>query len=291
VIDDDDGRLAAVAILARKAGRFGTAGSWLKIGTFKVADQHRGRRYGELLLKAIFGYRATNQFEFAYVTIFDKHEGLVRLFSDFGFARHVDRTSLGEAILTKRFTATDEDRVALAPLDYHLTFGPPALSIAESQTFVVPVQPRFHRLLFPDAELQLGLPGLQTDRPFGNGLRKAYLCHAPLKSIGAGATLLFYRSHDVKGVTCVGVVEDVSHETTAEEIARLVGSRTVYSFEEIKSLASKTVLVIRFRQDRLVDPPIGLADLVSRQLLSGHPQTVTRVKKEGIPWLTARIRA
>jgi hypothetical protein len=291
VIDDDDSRLAAVAILARKADRFGTAGSWLKIGTFKVADQHRGRRYGELLLKAIFGYRASNQFEFAYVTVFDKHEGLVRLFSDFGFARHVDRTSGGEAILTKRFTPTDEDKAALAPLDYHLTFGPPALSIAESQTFVVPVQPRFHRLLFPDAELQLGLPGLQTDRPFGNGLRKAYLCHAPLKSIGVGATLLFYRSHDVKGVTCVGVVEDVSHETTAEEIARLVGSRTVYSFEEIKSLANKTVLVIRFRQDRLVDPPIGLADLVSRQLLSGHPQTVTRVKKEGIPWLTARIRA
>ena len=177
----------------------------------------------------------------------------------------------------------------MTPLDYHVTFGPPALSIQADQTFIVPIVPEYHRLLFPDAERQLNLPGLETDRPFGNALRKAYLCHAATGAVGPGATLLFYRSHDIKAITCIGVVEGASREASAESIIRLVSTRTVYSYDEIQHLATTSVLVIRFRQDRVLDQPLPLANLQRRQLISGHPQTVSRVRKEGIPWLRDQI--
>ncbi len=291
VIPAEHGGYAAVSILARKVNKFGAFGSCLKICQFKVADAHRGRRYGELLLKAIFGYRESNDFDYAYLTAFEQHDGLIRLFTDFGFARYVERSPKGEAILVKSFRPEAADREAMGPLDYHVTFGPPALAVTRGQTFIVPILPKFHRLLFPDAELQLGLPGIETDRPFGNALRKAYLCHAKVKSIPQGATLLFYRSNDVKGVTCVGVVEEAIRETSADAITRLVGTRTVYSFEEIGQLAKAPVLVILFRQDRILGRPVGLADMVRRQLLSSHPQTVIRVREEGMPWMLDQISA
>jgi L-amino acid N-acyltransferase YncA len=291
LIRDAAGSYAAVAIVARKADKFGTTGSWLKISTFKVADEQRGRRYGELLLKALFEYRRALGFDYAYVTVFDRHDALVRLFGDFGFAPHVDRTSLGEAILLKSFKPSEADRNGLPALEYHVRFGPPALALDPEQTFVVPIEPRYHRLLFPDAERQMGLPGLAANRPFGNGLRKAYLCHSATRLVAPGATLLFYRSHDTKGLTSAGVVESASHEPDAEAITRLVGTRTVYSSEEIGRLATKPVLVILFRQDRILEQPIPLAELVARQLLSGHPQTVTRARREGAAWLKQQIGA
>ncbi len=289
LITTEDGGYAALCIVARKADKFGTAGSWLKIGTFKVADEYRGRRYGELLLKAIFLYREVNGFDFAYVTAFERQEALIRMFEDFGFARYIDRTQRDEAILLKPFRPTGADRDAMTPLEYHTTFGPPALSVVADQTFMVPILPRYHRLLFPDAERQLDLPGLETDRPFGNALRKAYLCHATTGAIGPGATLLFYRSHDLKAVTCLGVVEEASREVSAEAVTRLVSTRTVYSSDEIERMATKPVLVIRFRQDRVLDRPLGLADMRARGLISSHPQTVIRVRKEGVSWLREQI--
>jgi len=40
--------------------------------------------------------------------------------------------------------------------------------------------------------------------PFGNALRKAYLCHASTRRLEPGAPLLFYRSKDEKAVFVVG---------------------------------------------------------------------------------------
>jgi GNAT superfamily N-acetyltransferase len=298
IILGTDGMYAGVCIVARKGDKFGARAKFLKICQFKVDDQYRGRRYGELLLKAAFDYRLKNNYDYAYVTVFERHDGLVRLFEDFGFSRWVDRSDRGEVILVKRFNPTSDDRNGVPALDFHIRFGPPALNADRSQTFVVPIVPEFHRLLFPDAEAQvvgaqlpLGLPTPEPDRPFGNSLRKAYLCHAQVRTLAPGATLLFYRSHDLKGVSCVGVVERASREVDPDDIARLVGKRTVYSYEQIKDLARKPVLTVLFRQDRILADPIPLAELLQRQLLSGHPQSIVSVKKEGFKWVMDRIGA
>jgi len=245
------------------------------------------------LLKALFGYRQANGYDFAYVTAFERHDGLLRLFEDFGFSRWVGRSARGEIVLVKGFRASTADRLATTPLDFHVRFGPPALNPDPTQTFIVPIQPEFHRLLFPDAESQLSLGFRldEIDRPFGNSLRKAYLCHAQLRTLAPGATVVFYRSHDLKALTCVGVVERSSREHDVNEIARIVGKRTVYSYQQIEELAEKPVLTILFRQDRILEIPVSLADMLQAQLLSGHPQSITRVRQEGFAWMMGRIGA
>ena len=42
----------------------------LKLSTFKVADEYRGTRYGELLLKAVFAHIARDHDDHAWVTVF-----------------------------------------------------------------------------------------------------------------------------------------------------------------------------------------------------------------------------
>lgn len=103
---------------------------------------------------------------------------------------------------------------------------------------MVPIEPRWHRLLFPDGEpvedtlfpATLGL----SAQPFGNALRKAYLCNASSRLLRPGDPLLFYRSRDQKAVYVVGVCEDTLVSQEPDEIIATVGRRTVYSLQEIQ---------------------------------------------------------
>lgn len=136
--------------------------------------------------------------------------------------------------------------------------------------FVVPIQPRFHRLLFPEAELQL--PLLPEPQPFGNAIRKAYLSNSGIRRLQPGDCLLFYRSQEAQGVFCVGVVEATLVSSDAAEVAAFVGQRTVYSFAQIKEkCADGEVLAILFRQDRVLTEPIGQQELASNRVMVRPP--------------------
>jgi GNAT superfamily N-acetyltransferase len=57
----------------------------LKICTFKVSENARGRKIGELLIKTVFNYCIRSSYRSAFVTVFPKYERLIDLFRDFGF--------------------------------------------------------------------------------------------------------------------------------------------------------------------------------------------------------------
>jgi hypothetical protein len=286
-----EGGYAGVCILARKSDKFGAKGKWLKICQFKVSERFGGRRYGELLLKTVFDYRFTNDYDFAYVTVFDHHDNLIQTFEDFGFQPWIDRTPRGELVLIKTFRPTQADRDGLDPLDYHRRFGPPALAMRPERTFVIPIKPEYHRTLFPESERQLGLGFDEPDRPHGNALRKAYLCHAKILSIPVGSTLLFYRSQDLHTISFVGVLEEARRSEDVEAIAKLVFRRTVYSYEQIEAMARQPTLALLFRQDRILAEPITLAEARASQLLLAAPQSIATVRAEGFEWLMRRIGA
>jgi GNAT superfamily N-acetyltransferase len=297
VIHAPDGSYAAISILTPKDKKFGVRAKWLKICQLKVADPYRGRRYGELLLKAVFDYRLRHGFDAAYLTVFDKYDGLIRLLKAYGFDEFEGRSDRGEMILTKPFRPTASDLATLDPLTYHVRFGPPALKPAIDRTYVIPIRPEYHRSLFPEAERRPGAPQLSfgfaepdVDHPFGNAIRKAYLCHSPSNQLVAGSTIVFYRSEDLHALTVVGVVEQTARLETADEITRMVGNRTVYSLKQIEHMAAEgPVLVILFRQDRVLGEPISLAECTQRQLLSSWPMSITAVRRSGFEWLSSKI--
>jgi GNAT superfamily N-acetyltransferase len=296
VIESAELAYAALCIIKQERDEHGLEGRVLKLCTFKVADEHRGRHYGELLLKTVFDHCESNGYDGVYVTVFDdRHPTLVNLLEDFGFAR-LGATAIGEAVMGKSLRPAEADRASLDPLGFHIRFGPPAIWGLTSETYLIPIIPDFHRALFPDAEgritrsLQLTLAMGPGDQPYGNSLRKAYLSNARRVNIQSGATLLFYRSHDFHAVTVVGVLEASQMSSDADQIVRFVGKRTVYSYDDIAAMCEQgEVLVLLLRQDRILDVPIGLDELVDNGVTEAHPQSLVRAKEEGLPWLAQRI--
>lgn len=268
-------------------GEYGIAGPALKLCSFKISDQCRGYRFGELLLKTVLDYAFTNNFRTIYVTVFARHSDLVRLFEDFGFTGMDAYTSSGELILWKPLTFDFLRYDASAPLDFHIRFGPRHFKIHDVAFFLVPIQPAYHSLLFPEAEPQMSLlPGLH---PFGNSIRKAYLSHSVNRQLSPGDVVLFYRSGDAQSVRCVGVVEETLASARADEVARFVGHRTVYPYDQIARMCERSVLAILFRHARSLDEPLTLADLMQYGVAEAAPQSITRVREEGMSWIREQL--
>lgn len=294
VVEEQDGTYAAIAIL--KITEHDCAYNFIrpvtKISTFKVAPEYSGNHYGELLLKAVLQSHHDHAVASAYVEVWGYHQRLIDFLTLFGYFDG-GQSPKGEALLVKVFQPRDN---SLSPIDFHVRYGPPAVSIVAS-VFVIPVQDHWHNQLFPECASagvggQLALPGItvQMTRPWGNALRKAYLCNASTKQMKQGDVILFYRS-GFQTVEVIGVAEDTQRTPSPDEVMNLVGGRTVYSASDIEALAKhrSQVLVILFRQDRVIDPPWTLAELVSNHVLKAPPQTVQKVKEAGAQWVHQQL--
>lgn len=290
---DVEGSIAGLCIWKPQDDEYGLGGKVLKVSTFKVAEFQRSNRYGELLLKSLFLYLHANAYDWVWLTIFPKHDDLIELLRSFGFDVLPNRqTALGELVMAKPLRPIEES--AMEPLEFHRKFGPPAISLVHSNVFVIPIEPQFHRMLFPDYEQSFGqmreFPLSVPRPPFANGLRKAYLSRSSVRSLPVGATLLFYRSEDARAVTAVGVAEASIRSREPREIAQFTSLRTVYSLSEIQGMVDRDVLAIRFRQDRLLERPIGYRELREAGVLKGRPQSITEIQKqEAKEWLARRI--
>jgi len=286
-ISAPSGGYAGVCIVKAEhpAGR-SDLGKTLKICSFKIANEFRGYRYGELLLKTVFGYLVENHFSGVFVETFAKQNALISLFSDFGFM-DIGESSKGERVLHKFMHPPKREDERLGPLDFNIAYGPHAITLVGARAFAVPIQPNFHRLLFPDLERQLSLA--HESNPFGNSLRKAYLCHSPIRKIAAGDALFFYRSRDEQALTAVGIVEDslVSHDSGL--IARFVGKRTVYSFAEIETMARKPVLALLFRFARAIPAPWSLDLLIRSGIVKRAPLSCMELQSEAVRWIATQL--
>jgi L-amino acid N-acyltransferase YncA len=292
VIGLDHPPYAGVCLLKPEpVNEYGFAGVTLKISTFKVAANHSGFRFGELLLKTVFEHAAAENFDGIYVTVFSKHEELIALFQDFGFDLTPHLSQMGELVLYKRLRWTAQQYRDADDLAFHVRYGPPSLKMGTAGTFLVPVQPRWHKVLFPEVEDQYEL--VSGTNAFGNSIRKAYLCNSPSRQVQPGSTLLFYRSDDRREVAVVGVCEAAYVSESADEISQLVGKRTVYNYEEIQALARKPTLVLLFRQARVLrTDPIGIHDMIDKGVLLRAPQSIVSVRTdEGTTWLRQLLSA
>jgi len=278
----------------------GLDGRILKVCSFKVADEARGSKYGELLLKTVLRYASENRRNLLYVEVLPRHGDLIEFLEDFGFAISSGHsTSRGELVLVKTLVPEATVAASLSEFEFHRKYGPPAIH-PNARIFVVPIRAKFHRMLFPDeqvglerrrARVRLPLDVPPLSRAFGNAIKKAYLSNGPIRSLEPGDILAFYRSEDHQAVTTVGVVEDTFVGKDPVGISAFVGPRTVYSFEEVESMSrQRAVLAILFRHDRSVEP-MELGAMMSRGALRGAPQSITRVRKEGLDWMRSQLIA
>jgi predicted GNAT family N-acyltransferase len=259
----------------------------LKICTFKISEKFAGAKYGELLLRDVLQYAERNKFQQVYVEAYPQQEQLIDFFEQFGFVNAGIDNERGEHRLGKKLVFTESDYAKFEPLDFNRRFGPTAVKWKDTSAFIVPIKPKYHDTLFPEATSQQQL--MEGEAACGNALRKAYLCNATSREIRAGAVLLFYRSEDLKAATVLGVAEDTSVSDDPTRVARFVGKRTVYPFSEIRRLCKKPVLAILFRQSQILEQPIPLDKLLQNKIIAAAPQSITKLSVSAKKWLQAHL--
>ena len=273
----------------------------LKVCTFKMKPEYRGQKFGEQLLKTVLWYAQGNGYDAVYLTAYPEQDFLIALLQTFGFEITQTRAD-GELVIEKTLVPNDRS-VALegrTPLATDMHAYPRFYDGGEVAKYVIPIQPDFHRILFPEIAEVGPLPlfpeeqflfssTMDRDRQPGNTIRKVYVCRSPTKNLSGGDVLLFYLSKSEKlirsqSITTIGVVEQAHLASSTEELLHLVGGRSVYSREDLLDWGAsdmKPVLVIDFLLSGHFRPPVPLSELISNGAFTHRPpQSIKRLTED-----------
>lgn len=251
-------------------------GRTLKMCTFKVAEEIRGRKIGELLLKKVFEHSIQNQYRYIYLTIRGgEHEHLKDMCEDFGFQKFGECQQGRDEIFIKEIPSTPPI-IDQNSFEYYRKYHPYFACDGQNK-FILPIRPEYHKLLFPEIQPSIQ-PLLFGELPIaGNTIKKAYLSHANASSIRIGDIVLFYRSIDKKAITTIGIVERFERSNDPDEISKIVSKRTVYSREEIELLSKKETKIILFRQISHFSKPITISWLKQNGMIKGAIQSIQKI--------------
>lgn len=241
-------------------------GRALKLCTFKGGSGVRGRKIGELFLKASFKFATANACEHIFIDVAENtHAELVALLRDFGFSREGEHNGdtfflKKHPLATPRMHIDEADHFA-----YTQRYYPHFRSDLEIAKFIIPIRPQYHRILFPDYPSNaINAPEGHAEH-VGNAIKLAYLSNSPTKRIRRGDVVLFYRTIDEKAITTIGVVERFESVASANTIARMVSRRTVYTENDIVQMAQAAtngVRVMLFRTIEHLPRPVPRDELL-----------------------------
>lgn len=256
-------------------------GEALKLCTFKIGREVRGRKLGERFLYTAFKYANENDIRYVYLHTFGaEQEMLVSLCEGFGF-KFAGTYNGRDEVYLKDMAPPLSVSSDITPLNYAIDYYPNFLDGEEVSKFLVPIRPEYHNDLFADISdmaRDLFANDASMYGPQSNTIKKAYICHANIKVITPGSLLLFYRTQDRMSVECIGIVEQIYRGKDLNKVLPLVSKRTVYSRWEIETLLKKETLVILFRL-MITFPPIYFESL-QRVGLHGPFQSIRKITHE-----------
>lgn len=182
----------------------------LKVGTFKV-NAH-GTKLGERFVKIIIDGILNNNYDEAYVTIFEKHPELIQLLERYGFEYYGKKATKGtnekENVYFKYANSFQNDIL----LDY------PKLDTRDNNKFMLSIWPTFHTRMFPDSKLNTEKSHIIEDVSVTNSIEKIYLSGANISNYKRGDIVVIYRTAEYGKraeysavATSVCVVEEIQH--------------------------------------------------------------------------------
>jgi len=279
VVKNLDGNIEAICIYKEENQINGIKGKILKLCTFIVKEDFRGKKLGELLLKEIFRYSFLNTFELAYIEFYPLNKDfLISLIEDFGFIKFKEKANK-ECIYIKYFCI--EDKIVagkLGPLDFVIKYFPYFLNSDKINKFIIPIKSKYHYKLFPDDQSQPSL--FYPNESVSNSIKKAYICNSKIKKIYPGDIAIFYRSGDIKSLTNIGIIEEILRTNNANELAAFVGKRTVYSFKEMAEKCKKEAIGILFRHVKNLNIKINFNSLKGKGIIKGPVQSIIKVSNK-----------
>jgi len=261
----------------------------LKVCTFKVRDEFLGEKFGELLLKQMLWHAQLNSYDLVYITAFPKHAFLVGLLKYYGFSETKQLVN-GELMLEKVILKGPLPALNQTAFDFDRLHYPRFHDGASVRKFCVPIQPGYHRKLFPEIAFGRELPlfpaeefgpilSRGVERTPGNTIRKVYLCRAKTTMIRPGDVLFFYMSKDesyaaTQSITTIGIAEQAMNVSTVDDLVRHTAKRSVFSADELGAMnprPSSPVKVIDFLLIGHLQPSVPLNDLLTQRVFNNRP--------------------
>lgn len=221
----------------------------LKVGTFKI-DAHN-TKLGERFVKKIVDRAVLDRVNEIYVTIFEKHKGLIKLFEKYGFKKYGTKGEgdSPELVYTKKMNTVSGDLL----LDF------PLIETTGKRKFLLSIKPEYHTKLFPDSILfneKADQETLVKDISHTNSIHKIYLCFMKgTEDLKKGDLLLIYRTTDNLGPakfrsvgTSVCVVEEVKRPSdfgTEEEFIKYTNAYSIFNEKDLRKWykMDKTVVI------------------------------------------------
>ena len=115
----------------------------LKVGTFKI--EAHGTKMGEQFIKVIMDYAGNENVDVCYVTIYEKHNSLIKLVQQFGFelygTKGDDRHR--ENVYVKQMNKITGD----------INKDFPLIDINRAKKYLLSIYPRYHSVMFPDGDI------------------------------------------------------------------------------------------------------------------------------------------
>lgn len=209
----------------------------LKIGTLKI--NARGTRLGERFIKKICDHAIMNQYDYSYVTIFDKHTSLIKILKRYGFIKVGYKTTHNgqESVYLKSFIHKYSDTLQ----NY------PRLGITQNKYWLLSIFPNYHSRLFPDSILHTETPDILKDISYTNSIHKIYLSkNRTILEASPGDILVMYRTNtgctghaEYKSVaTSICVIEEIKQITSfanKKEFIEYCLNYSIFNLQELES--------------------------------------------------------
>lgn len=212
---------------------------WLKVGTLKIVAH--GTKLGERYVKKIFDTAIKENVSGIYVTVFEEHANLIRLFKRYGFNQHsTKKTPNGvELVFVRNLNEFTGDQRS----DY------PFVRSKAAKKYLLAIYPDYHTRLLPDSILNNESKDVVEDLSHTNTIHKVYICSMNVGGLKPGDILLMYRTSDKKGpakyrsvVTSMCVVEEIrsrKHFANLGAFIKYALPHSVFSREELKDWWAK----------------------------------------------------
>lgn len=259
----------------------------LKVGTFKV--ESTGFRLGERFIKIIFDHAILYNVDEIYVTLFADKEDIAPLgnlllrwgFTRFGFKETINGK---ERVLTKTMRSYRPD--------FSIRRNFPNLQF-NKQKFILPIEPKYHTDLCPDAILKSESP----DDFVGNkacryALQKVYISFSFVRNANPGDFILMYRKGQTTPkahtsvLTNIGIINKTHHSFACrEDYLNCCKNRTVFTLEELNSFWDRKqseILVVDFIFLKKLEQNVPLKFLWDERIVEypKGPRPFTRISDE-----------
>lgn len=209
----------------------------LKVGTFKIVAH--GTKLGDRFVKKLFDRAMADHVEEVYVTIFDKHAGLIKLLTRYGFKKWGTKaTPNGTELVLVRSMHWD---------GHSLHENYPLVKRSAGNKYLLALYPQWHTRLLPDSKLIGEGPDVVNDISHTNSIQKIYLAgRSGAQNLKHGDAVVIYRTSDNQGpayyrsvatsVCVVDKVELITEYATEESFLSYSMPFSVFTEDELKHL-------------------------------------------------------